>query len=285
MATKKTSSRSKTKKPLAKTVSSNVVAKSTKNSRYVALNRWNICLAILFALQAIVILVLGKSYSLPVVNHYLTPDTLASQAAGHTVLAAAVRHLFDINLRYLVAAFLLVSAIFHTAIATKERKRYEAGLQRGVNGLRWLDYGISAGIMLITIALLNGVYDVASLVMIFVLVALLHLLGYFGEINAVTPRAKRQSFIGLLVAGGTVWLVIAAYLKAAIIYGTGLAHFVYVIDGSIFVITLALSANTLLVFRAKGKWENYLYGEQIFMALSFVAKTVLAWLVFAAILK
>ncbi len=285
MATKKTASRSKTNKSATKQAATKKSAQSSKKSAFITLNKWNICLGIVFAVQAIVILVLSKSFSLPVVTHYLTTDTLASQAAGHTVLATAVRHLFDINLVYLVAAFLLVSAIFHGIIATKERKRYEASLERGVNGLRWLDYGISAGIMLITIALLNGVYDASSLIMIFVLIALLHLLGFFGETNAVTMKAKRQSFVGLLAAGGTVWLVIAVYLKGAIVLGTGLPHFVYWIDGAIFATTLALAANTLLVFRAKGRWINYLYGERIFMALSFVAKTALAWLIFAGFLK
>ena len=285
MATKKSSgSKAKTKKSSVKAVVAEV-AQTGKSKNFAMLNKWNLALAIVFAAQAVIILILSKTVTLPVVTHYLAPDTLASQAAGHTVLALAVHHLFDVNLAYLVAAFLLVSAAFHAVIATKERTHYEADLKQGVNGLRWLDYGLSAGIMLVTIGLLNGVYDASSLIMIFVLVALLHLLGYFGETNAVTMRAKAQSFVGLLVAGGAVWLVISMYLKEAIVYGTGLAHFVYSIDAVIFIITLGLAANTLMVFKAKNKWADYLYSERIFMALSFVAKTALAWMIFAGFLK
>jgi hypothetical protein len=33
-----------------------------------------------------------------------------------------------------------------------------------------------------------------------------------------------------------------------------------------------------------GKWEDYLYGERVYQLLSLIAKTFLAWLVFAGVL-
>src|SRR3989344_2605610 len=286
MATKKTKgSKAKTKKSTTKAAKVDKTNTVNKNSLISSLKKWNLLIAVLFAGQAAAILVMSKSVTLPVVAHFLAPDTLASQGAGHTVMALAVRRLFDVNLAYLVAAFLLISAGFHAIIATRERSHYEADLKRGVNGLRWLEYGLTAGIMLATIGLLNGIYDASTLVAIFMLVVLLHLLGYFGETNSVTMKAKAHSFIGLLVAGAGVWVAIAIYLKSAVIYGTGLSHYVYWIDGVIFTITLGLALNTLKVFRPNGKWADYLYGERIFMALSFVAKTALAWLIFAGFLR
>ncbi|CAB5038371.1 unannotated protein [freshwater metagenome] len=37
-------------------------------------------------------------------------------------------------------------------------------------------------------------------------------------------------------------------------------------------------------YKARGKWANYLYGERTYIVLSFVAKSLLAWQVFAGAL-
>ncbi|MEN9648438.1 MAG: hypothetical protein RLZ17_474, partial [Actinomycetota bacterium] len=37
-------------------------------------------------------------------------------------------------------------------------------------------------------------------------------------------------------------------------------------------------------YKAKGKWANYLHGERVYIILSLVAKSLLAWQVFAGTL-
>jgi hypothetical protein len=37
-------------------------------------------------------------------------------------------------------------------------------------------------------------------------------------------------------------------------------------------------------YKAKGKWANYLLGERVYIILSLVAKSLLAWQVFAGTL-
>ncbi len=288
MATNKTKARVKTKKANAKNSQSATASKqpaTKQRSTMKSLKKWNIIVAVLFALQAAAILIIGKAYALPVETHYLAIDSLASQLAGHNVLAPAVRRIFDIDIRYLVMAFLLVSAAIHVLLATIRRNKYESDLKQNVNHLRWIDYAITAGLMLVLIAMLNGVYDVATLITIFALVGILHFLAYFGEAKIEGWRNKLHTFVALTFAGAIVWLTVAVYVKGAVLYGNGLNHWVYWIDAIIFAITLGLAYNTLQVFRAKGKWANYLFGERLFMAMSFVAKTALTWLVFAGFLK
>lgn len=282
MATKKVTTKAKPKKTAK---SSAVSKKTTAKTAFAKLRRWNIIIAVLLALQAIAVLIIAKASTLPVVARYLAKDSIASQTAGQTVLSPAVRQMFFIDIRYLIVAFLLVSAITHWLIATVRRNSYEAGLQKRVNTLRWIDYAVSSGIMLILIAMLNGVYDVATLLTVLVLVALLHFLAYFGEAKVGDARAKLQIFGALCVAGATAWLIIASYLKGSIIYGDGLNHAVYWIDGIIVAITLGLAYNKLQLFRQKGRWADYIFGEKVFMALSFTAKVALTWLVFAGFLK
>src|SRR3990167_1256559 len=139
MATKKTSPppklskkvlrASKNKKAAAKTVKKPQIKKNV----FTSLNKLNIGLAVLLAVQAITILILGNNSSAPLTSNYLTKDALASQVAGHTVTASATRNLFDIRLAYLVVATLLIAAIVHILVATRYRKTYESNLRKDLN--------------------------------------------------------------------------------------------------------------------------------------------------------
>jgi hypothetical protein len=40
-----------------------------------------------------------------------------------------------------------------------------------------------------------------------------------------------------------------------------------------------------LQYKKWGPWKNYLYGERVYIILSLVAKTALAWQVFAGTLR
>ena len=123
---------------------------------YKSLNKWNKWLAALHALQGIVILVLSTTRSFPVVQSYLTKDSLASEVSGHPVLAPATHVLFNVNVAYLVASFFFQSALEHLAMATFYRQRYEADLGQGINRLRWFEYALSASVMLVGIGLISG---------------------------------------------------------------------------------------------------------------------------------
>jgi hypothetical protein len=298
MATKKTTTKAKTKKTatskkvIAKTAAkkdgkatvANRQAKVSQVSRINSLRRWNIILAVVLVLQAVALFMIGKAFALPITSQYLTPDALASQAVGHQVLAPAVRHVFSVDVRYLILAFLLVPAVIYLIIATIRRKEFEEGLQYKVSRYRWLSFGISSAIMLTLIAMLNGAQEITTLLAVVVLVGILHFLGYFGEAKVPELKAKLQSFVALCVVGATVWLIIASYLKGALIYGNGLNSYTYWIDGTIFVLTLLLAGVKLQILRAKGRWADYLMGEQAFMILSFIAITALTWLTFAGFL-
>src|SRR5688572_24038138 len=102
------------------------------NEKLQNLRMWNLRFAALFALQAIAIGIIGTAQSFPVTTQYLAVDALASEATGGETLAAATRHLFDIRLSWVVAAFLLAFAVAHLAMATFYRKRYEARMQLGM---------------------------------------------------------------------------------------------------------------------------------------------------------
>lgn len=252
-----------------------------------SLNSWNKWLAVLHAVQGILVLVLSKANSWPVHTTFLTQDTAASKIAEKPVLAPAIHNLFNVNLAYLVATFFFMSAIAHAVIATKYRKTYEADLKKGINKARWIEYGLSASVMMVAIALLSGVYDFSALLMIFILDLLMNSMGLVMELT--NQGAKKTNWLTYnlgCVAGIVPWIVFAIYVIGANAYGSGgIPTFVYFIYGSMFVFFSSFAVNMYLQYAKKGQWANYLYGERVYMILSLVAKTALAWQVFFGTLR
>ncbi|MCX6727996.1 MAG: heliorhodopsin HeR [Candidatus Saccharibacteria bacterium] len=260
--------------------------KSAKKITTESLNSWNKRMALLHAVQGIAVLILSKAVAWPITTSYLTLDTLATKGAGKPVLASASRTLFNVNLGYFVAAFFFMSAIAHAIIATKYRKTYEADLKKGVNKARWIEYGVSASTMMVAIALLSGINDLSSLIMIFVLDLIMNLMGLVMETH--NQGAKKVNWltywIGCL-AGIVPWIVFGIYVAGATVNGSGIPTFVYFIYGSMFIFFNSFAINMYLQYTKKGKWANYLYGERAYMILSLVAKTALAWQVFIGTLR
>ena len=45
----------------------------------------------------------------------------------------------------------------------------------------------------------------------------------------------------------------------------------------------SFALNMVLQYKGAGRWRDYLYGERFYIILSFVAKTILSWIVFVGI--
>ena len=69
------------------------------------------------------------------------------------------------------------------------------------------------------------------------------------------------------------------------VLGEGVPGFVYGIFVSLFILFNCFALNQWLQYRRKGRFADYLYGEKVFVVLSLVAKTLLAWQVFAGTLN
>lgn len=250
------------------------------------LKKWNQILAGLHAVQAVAVLLLANAATFPVTASFLTLDSLAS-TDGQPVLAAASQGLFDVNVAYLVALFFAMSATAHLLLATKLRGWYEANLKKNMNKARWIEYSLSASTMLVAIALLSGVYDLASLMMIFALTAVMNLCGLLMEVwNQKSRKVNWLSFIVGCITGIVPWIVIGLYFWAANVYGSGqIPTFVYFIYGSLFAFFNCFAINMYLQYKRSGKWKDYLYGERVYMVLSLVAKSALAWQVFFGALR
>ena len=54
---------------------------------------------------------------------------------------------------------------------------------------------------------------------------------------------------------------------------------------TIFVFFNIFAINMVLQYKKVGPWKNYLFGERIYIVLSLLAKTALAWQIFVGTLR
>jgi hypothetical protein len=153
---------------------------------------------------------------------------------------------------------------------------------RGINPARWVEYSLSSSLMIVVIAMLVGIYDVASLILIFALNASMILFGWLMELhNQATAKTNWTAYWSGCFAGAVPWIAVAVYLAG----GGRAPGFVYGIFASLFVFFNVFAVNMLLQYRRVGRWRDYGYGERVYMLLSLTAKSLLAWQVFAGTLQ
>ena len=140
--------------------------------------------------------------------------------------------------------------------------------------------------MIVLIAMLTGVTNLYALIGLFAVNAAMILFGWLME--AFNPPDRTSTswlpFIFGCFAGVVPWTIITIALLSAQSEGDGVPGFVYGIFVSLFFLFNCFALNQWLQYRRKGRFADYLFGERVYLILSIVAKTALAWQVFAGTL-
>lgn len=248
------------------------------------LRKFNLTMGFLHLIQGILMLWLGlsldniKDFRLPINISFLKFDPFLKK------LVLETDQLTTLPIAAFLSSFLFISALAHFVIVYKQNK-YEKDLKNGINVFRWFEYAISSSIMIILIAMLFGVYDVSTLVMILGANATMNLLGLQMELsNQGRDKVQWSPFVIGSFIGIFPWIVILiAFL------GNGdydkIPGFVYGALGAYFFFFNLFPINMYLQYKKIGKWSDYLYGERGYIILSLVAKSILAWLVFGGTLQ
>ena len=246
------------------------------------LKRFNLIMGLFHLIQGVAMLFLATTviqkiseFQPTIIQYYQSYNTVTQS------LETAQRSLFELPFGILVASFLLISAAAHGFIYLNS-KVYLKDIQKGINKFRWFEYALSSSIMIVLISTLFGIYDIGSLILIFLINASMNLFGLVMEqLNVGKDKSNViwGPFIWGGIAGIAPWIVILLYM-----FGTGnfdmIPWFVWAIVGTYFVAFNTFPVNMILQYKKVGKWQDYIYGERVYIILSLAAKTVLAWLVF-----
>ena len=251
--------------------------------KYEKLRKLNIWMGAAHGAQALVLIVISSDFSREITSSYLVYD---ENVDG---LVTSTRVLFDFPFVWGVAAFSLLSMVFHFLIATVFYKNYLLGLKKGMNKYRWYEYSLSASLMIVLIAILTGIFDAGTLLLMFGVTGIMNLLGLVMEVhNQTTTKTNWLSYNIGVIAGVLPWLVIMLAFWASATApenAQGPPTFVYFIWGSIFLFFNAFAVNMFLQYKKLGKWSDYLHGERVYLWLSLLAKGALIWQIFAGTLQ
>ncbi len=248
------------------------VATGIDAARLAGLRRWNLGLTALHLGQAVVVLLLATRFAIIVTSAFPKGEPGSPIPAGTT--------LFEVRIGWAVALFLAMAGLDHLLTATIGRTVYERDLRRGINRFRWVEYSFSATLMIVLIGFYSGITSINAVLAVIGANAAMILFGWLQELMNPPGRTSTTMmpfWFGALV-GIAPWISIATNIIGS---GSSVPGFVYGIVVAQFVFFFSFGVNQWLQYRGIGRWADYGFGEKTYLVLSLVAKSVLAWQIFA----
>ena len=244
------------------------------------LRRFNLIMGFLHLVQGILMIVLSNDTTYPIYTNFLKFDEALRTLRPDPQLA------FELLFGPAVAVFLLLSAVAHFSLATFGYPWYKKNLKKGMNPARFYEYALSSSLMIVLIGMLVGVWDLGALIGMFAVNAMMNLFGIMMEYhNQTTKKTNWISFIYGCIAGIVPWIIIGVYFYVPLSGdGPKPPGFVYAIVPTLFVFFNIFALNMFLQYKKVGRWKDYLFGERMYIVLSLLAKTLLAWQIFAGTL-
>ena len=238
---------------------------------------YNLAMGSLHAIQAFVVLALANDFTLPVIGTFMTGPP--------GVAAPEIEPLFEVSIAWGVALFLFMSAAAHLILAMPGvNEWYEQNLERKRNYARWIEYSLSSSVMIVLIAMLVGIADIAALLALAGVNASMILFGLLQEkYEDPDQRVGWLPYWFGVIAGAVPWVAITIYLIAPGVEASP-PGFVYGIFFSLFAFFNVFAIVMVLQYRKIGRWADYRHGERTYVLLSLLAKSALAWQVFAGTL-
>ena len=256
-----------------------------------SLRKFNIRMGAVHLIQGIIMLIFAFTiieaaglYAPNITVSFLEATQKMVDGELKTSLQPNSKVLFELPFAVLVASFLFLSALAHAIISIPKKTYaiYTRDLEKGINQFRWYEYALSSSIMIVLIATLFGVYDIGALLLIFFINASMNLFGLLMEKMNSGKDKKDVSWLAFIfgsIAGIIPWIIILIQMLATPNIDQ-VPGFVWAIVVVYFITFNTFPINMILQYLGVGKWKNYLYGERVYIILSLVGKTFLAWLVF-----
>ena len=245
-------------------------------TRFKKLRRFNAVMGVIHLIQGILMLILSNAFTLPLSYTHPVYDAVTK------TISPVSTTFVDIRIGPLVALFLFFSAGAHLLLSTVFYNWYVKKLKHHINPARWYEYSFSASLMIFLIGMLVTIYDFGTLLALFTLTMVMNLMGLMMEIhNQTTSTTNWTSYTIGCIAGFVPWVVVFIPLITA----ASVPNFVIAIFITIAVFFNLFAVNMFLQYKKIGKWKDYLYGERMYIVLSLVAKSALAWQVFAGTLR
>lgn len=231
---------------------------------------WNLGLTVLHLAQAVLIVVLAGDFAIAVTSTFPEGPPGSPQPAPEA--------LFEVPIGWATAIFLGMAALDHLITATSGRRIYERDLKRGINRFRWVEYSLSATLMVVLIGFYSGLTGITTVVAIAGANVGMILFGWIQEL--MNPPGREQTTMLPFWFGTVVGLAPWVAIVINVVGAQTVPGFVYGIVFAQFAFFMSFGVNQWLQYREVGPWSSYAFGEKSYLVLSLVAKSVLAWQIF-----
>ena len=174
-----------------------------------------------------------------------------------------------------IVLILLFGLIKHIAVATpKLNIAYNNALQKGVNKFKWIEHAVTYSLMFLIVGVLVGIQAFDTIIIMVLFSLAVSACGLFMEqVNQTREKHNFTPAIFGIVFNLIVWLIIITYMLL-VQNPVSLNIFDYIIIGTTFIGTNLIFVNLIQEYRQKGKYEEFLYGEQAHMILNIIIKSV-----------
>lgn len=262
---------------------------------------WNLGACIFHTAFGITALVAGKlDLRVPLYGSELGLETLDGNDRAFAYGPEQPERVGWFYLTWAVASFSWLSAVFHFGNAFCWRKYYIQGLEQAFAPFRWLEYSVSASVMIVILAYIAGTVFRETFVLLF---ALTFITMTFGHLHEVICRPKSldeweipnrlyrlQAHLFGYVPQIFAWAIVirnfAAAASASTIDSAGekrqMPGFVYAIV--ILEVHLFWSFGLVQLVVSLRPPSKYYQGEIAYMWLSVIAKGVLALLCLTSVI-
>jgi hypothetical protein len=189
-----------------------------------------------------------------------------------------------LNVGPLVGTISFFSAIHHISVIILiwTNKFYQNWLEKGTGYLRWFEYSITTGIMIVFVGITMGMNNYSSLVFLFGLNASIHLFSLAHEkinsLNRETAYKMDWSFFVLSILSTLIlWVVLVLNLVEKILLDSSTTIWVYSIFGTSLIFYILFPINLFMGTLRLGPWKLAGFDENVYVVLSLVSKIIISW--------
>ncbi len=176
------------------------------------LRRFNLVTGLAHAIQATLLLAFSNDLALPIQTYFLRYDLTTS------TMLPSPETWFYLPIGPTIALFMYLTAASHLLVSTVGYHWYRRNIIRHRNPARWYEYSITSSIMILVIALLCGINDLAALIPLMGINATMNLFGDLMELhNQTTERTDWTLLSVRYLRRGGPWMAIILYYLGAVI--------------------------------------------------------------------
>uniref|UniRef100_A0A6C0CGH8 Uncharacterized protein n=1 Tax=viral metagenome TaxID=1070528 RepID=A0A6C0CGH8_9ZZZZ len=185
----------------------------------------------------------------------------------------------ELGIGNLIVTFFAITAGFHLLYAFNPGDIYLSGIKRGHNYIRWIEYSITATLMIVIIAALSGVKDIKAYFLLVTSAFAMIWTGYWFETSPLGSARWIPIFIGFVLLFGivlTIWTSFHDRLSDVQEAGYNIPSWLWVTVIIMFLFYSSFGFVPIAQQLWKGDFRKY---EYVYLSLSLAAKATLGMLV------